>query len=135
MAILQNPANHSQFIREYLELILQTPITEMKTMYTKILYDYMRVEGFDYVMRHQTFKAITIKKAYELKRECSDFIELENSLNGYVFEIENSLNCYLLAFGAPLEEVEVELEESEESELEESEESELEESEESDIEL
>ena len=111
MAILQNPTNHSEFIREYLTLILLTPTSEMKAMYTKTLYDYMRVEGFDYVMRHQTFKAITIKKAYELKRECSDFIELENSLNGYVFEIENSLNCYLLAFGAPLEEeVEVELE-------------------------
>ena len=114
MAILQNPANHSEFIREYLELILQTPITEMKAMYTKILYDYMRVEGFDYVMRHQTFKVTTIKKAYELKNECSDFIELGNSLNGYVVELENSLNSYLLAFGAPLEELELELEEESE---------------------
>ena len=104
MAILQNlPVNHSEVIREYLELILQTPTSEVKAIHTKTLYDYLRVEGFDYVMRNRYFKATTIKKAYELKRESDDFVELHNSLN-----------CYLVAFGAPLVEEEGEEDDEEE---------------------
>jgi len=117
MAILQNEpfTNHSEFIQECINLILQSDTSQRKVIYAKILYDYMRDEGFDYVMRHEHFKATTIKKAYQLKRESTNFVELHNSLN-----------CYLIACGAPLEveleelevELEVELEEVEVEEVE-----------------
>ena len=103
MAIIQDPiqdltsTNHSEFIGRYIDLILRSTTSEIKAMHAKILYDYMTVQGFNYVMEHQHFKVVAIKKAYDLKIYCAEFIELENSLN-----------CFLIAIGEPLERVEIE---------------------------
>lgn len=100
MAILQEPVqtsmNHSQFITRCIDQILQSPTSDMKVIHAKALYDYMTVQGFNYVIEHTYFKTVAIKKAYDLKRECGDFIELENSLNRF-----------LTTLGEPLERGEI----------------------------
>jgi hypothetical protein len=72
----------------------QSPTSEMKAMYAKTIYEYMTVQARTFVMERPQFKEDAIKKAYELKLECADFIDLENSLN-----------CFLIVIGEPLEEL------------------------------
>ena len=91
---IQDTKNHSEFISICLNLIIQSPTSEIKAIHAKTLYDYMTVPAFNYVMDRPLFKCMTIKKAYDLKMQCYDLLELTNSLN-----------CFLTAFGSPLNEV------------------------------
>ena len=96
MDILQNqdPKNHSKFISKCLDLIIQSPTSQVKAIHAKTVYDYMTTEAFNFVMDHPLFKGVAIKKAYDLKIQCDDLPELHNSLN-----------CFLTAFGSPLDKV------------------------------
>ena len=89
--------NHSEFIGRCIDLILHSTTSESKALHAKTLYEYMTVQAFNFVVGNPYFKLVAIKKAYDLKIYCSEFIELENSLN-----------CFLTAIGEPLERVEIE---------------------------
>ena len=86
--------NHSKFISKCLDLIIQSPTSQVKAIHAKTVYDYMTTEAFDFVIQHPLFKGVAIKKAYDLKIQCDDLPELHNSLN-----------CFLTAFGSPLDKV------------------------------
>ena len=84
--------NHSKFISKCLDLIIQSPTSQVKAIHAKTVYDYMTTEAFNFVIQHPLFKSVAIKKAYDLKIQCDDLPELHNSLN-----------CFLTAFGSPLD--------------------------------
>lgn len=86
--------NHREFISRCIDLNIQSPTTEIKAIHAKTLYDYMTREAFNFVIYHQHFKDVAIKKAYDLKIQCDDLLELKNSIN-----------CFLTAIGSPLDEV------------------------------
>jgi hypothetical protein len=97
MAILQEQVqeqtskNHSNFIRICLDANIQSHTPEMKAMHATILYNYMTFQALNFVMEHQDFKTDAIKKAYDLKTECADFIELTNSLNNFLIAVGEAL--------------------------------------------
>ena len=85
--------NHSKFISKCLDLIIQSPTSQVKAIHAKTVYDYMTTEAFNFVIQHPLFKSVAIKKAYDLKIQCD------------LPELHNSLNCFLTAFGSPLDKV------------------------------
>jgi len=95
MAILEDPAykNHSEYISICIEMVINSPAMEDKAVHAKTLYEYLATEGLTFVLDHQHFKGVAIKKAYRLKIECDDLTDLHNSLN-----------FFLNAVGAPLQE-------------------------------
>jgi len=83
--------NHSEFIRICLDVISTSNTNYVKAVHAKTLYDYLTSQALNYVMRHPHFKDVAIEKAYELQITCTDFHELQNSLN-----------CFLIGIGEPL---------------------------------
>ena len=90
---VQDPVsiNHSEFISICLDMISMSNTNYAKAVHAKTLYDYLTSQALNYVMRHPHFKDVAIEKAYELQITCTDFHELQNSLN-----------CFLIGIGEPL---------------------------------
>ena len=84
-------SNHSEFIRICLDIINTSNTYHVKAIHAKILYDYLACQALNFVMRRLHFKDVAIQKAYELKITCTDFHELQNSLNYFLITIGETL--------------------------------------------